>query len=63
MGHCQLSRAARRLWVAESGLPESGRAKYAPDFVNLTAVIGMLVSAVVGLSHIKAHRRIAAPKL
>ena len=32
----------------------------APDFVDLAAVIGMLVSAVVGLTHMKAHRRIAA---
>jgi hypothetical protein len=33
------------------------------DFVDLAAVIGMLVSAVVGLNHMRAHRRIAAPKV
>jgi len=37
--------------------------RYAPDFVDLAAMIGMLVSAVVGLTHMKAHRRIAAPKV
>jgi hypothetical protein len=37
--------------------------KYAPDVVDLAAVIWMMVSAVVGLTHMKAHHRIAAPKL
>jgi hypothetical protein len=37
--------------------------RYALDFVDLAAVIGMFVSAVVGLTHMKAHRRIAAPKV